>query len=108
MVNEIGETGLEGNVLRESGNGLAKAMLSNGCFCCLIGTDRGSGSIWLITEKRRDGAGPCSNLIRDTIFQVVRKNMHWFISRQKRTGLSAVGLASWLWPRRPDANTDNG
>jgi G3E family GTPase len=39
IVNEVGEIGLDGVVLRESSDDVPMAMLSNGCVCCQIGSD---------------------------------------------------------------------
>ena len=39
MVNEAGEIGLDGVILREGGGDTQIAMLSNGCICCQAGTD---------------------------------------------------------------------
>src|SRR6185312_8141771 len=38
IVNEVGEIGLDGIVLREGGD-LPMATLSNGCVCCQIGSE---------------------------------------------------------------------
>lgn len=41
IVNEVGEIGLDGAILRadESGGGVPMAMLANGCICCEAGND---------------------------------------------------------------------
>lgn len=66
IVNEVGEIGLDGIVLRESGDDLPMAMLSNGCVCCQIGSDLAFTIDRLITGKRTDGAGPLRRIILET------------------------------------------
>jgi G3E family GTPase len=66
IVNEVGEIGLDGIVLRESGDDLPMAMLSNGCVCCQIGSDLAFTIDRLITAKRPDGAGPLRRIILET------------------------------------------
>jgi G3E family GTPase len=39
IVNEVGEIGLDGAILAEGIGGLRMAMLSNGCVCCMLGSD---------------------------------------------------------------------
>ena len=39
IVNEAGEIGLDGVILREEGADTPIAMLSNGCICCQAGSD---------------------------------------------------------------------
>jgi G3E family GTPase len=66
IVNEVGEIGLDGIVLRESGGDVPMAMLSNGCVCCQIGSDLAFTIDRLITSKRPDGAGPLRRIILET------------------------------------------
>jgi G3E family GTPase len=66
IVNEVGEIGLDGMVLRESGDDLPMAMLSNGCVCCQIGSDLAFTIDRLITGKRPNGAGPLRRIILET------------------------------------------
>ena len=66
IVNEVGEIGLDGIVLRESGDDLPMAMLSNGCICCQIGSDLAFTIDRLITGKRPDGAGPLRRIFLET------------------------------------------
>jgi G3E family GTPase len=66
IVNEVGEIGLDGIVLRESGDDLPMAMLSNGCICCQVGSDLVFTIDRLITGKRPDGAGPLRRIILET------------------------------------------
>jgi G3E family GTPase len=57
IVNEAGEIGLDGVLLRESGSDVPMAMLSNGCVCCQIGSDLAFTIDRLVTGPRPDGAG---------------------------------------------------
>jgi G3E family GTPase len=66
IVNEVGEIGLDGIVLRESGNDLPMAMLSNGCVCCQIGSDLAFTIDRLITGRRPEGTGRLRRIILET------------------------------------------
>lgn len=66
IVNEAGEIGLDGIVLRESGGDVPMAMLSNGCVCCQAGSDLAFTIDRLIGVKRPDGAGPLRRIILET------------------------------------------
>jgi G3E family GTPase len=66
IVNEVGEIGLDGIVLRESGDDLPMAMLSNGCVCCQIGSDLAFTIDRLIACQRPDAAGPLRRIILET------------------------------------------
>jgi len=65
IVNEIGEIGLDGVILREGGD-LPMATLSNGCVCCQIGSDLPFTIDRLIMSPRPDGAGPLQRIILET------------------------------------------
>ena len=65
IVNEVGEIGLDGIVLREGGDGVPMAMLSNGCVCCQIGSYLAFTIDRLIAGKRPDG-GPLRRIILET------------------------------------------
>jgi G3E family GTPase len=65
IVNEVGEIGLDGVVLREGGD-LPMATLSNGCVCCQIGSDLAFTIDRLIMSPRPDGAGPLRRIILET------------------------------------------
>jgi G3E family GTPase len=52
-------------VLREGGD-LPRAMLSNGCVCCQIGSDLAFTIDRLIMSPRPDGAGPLRRIILET------------------------------------------
>jgi G3E family GTPase len=66
IVNEVGEIGLDGIVLRESGDSVPMAMLSNGCVCCQVGSDLAFTIDRLIVGPRPDGAPPLRRIILET------------------------------------------
>ena len=66
IVNEVGEIGLDGVVLREGSGDLPMATLSNGCVCCQIGSDLAFTIDRLIVTPRPDGAGPLRRIILET------------------------------------------
>ncbi|CCE08717.1 putative cobalamin synthesis protein cobW [Bradyrhizobium sp. STM 3843] len=66
IVNEVGEIGLDGVILRESGDDVPMAMLSNGCVCCQIGSDLAFTIDRLIMAPRPPGAGPLQRIILET------------------------------------------
>jgi len=66
IVNEVGEIGLDGVLLRESGDDLPMAMLSNGCVCCQVGSDLAFTIDRLIMAPRPDGAPPLRRIILET------------------------------------------
>ncbi|WP_315701202.1 MULTISPECIES: CobW family GTP-binding protein [unclassified Bradyrhizobium] len=66
IVNEVGEIGLDGVILRESGDDVPMAMLSNGCVCCQIGSDLAFTIDRLIMAPRPAGAGPLRRIILET------------------------------------------
>jgi G3E family GTPase len=66
IVNEVGEIGLDGIVLRESGDGVSMAMLSNGCVCCQVGSDLAFTIDRLIVGPRPDGAPPLRRIVLET------------------------------------------
>ena len=65
IVNEVGEIGLDGIVLRERGD-LPMATLSNGCVCCQIGSDLAFTIDRLIVAPRPPGAGALRRIILET------------------------------------------
>jgi len=65
IVNEVGEIGLDGVVLREGGD-VPMATLSNGCVCCQIGSDLAFTIDRLIMAPRREGAAPLRRIILET------------------------------------------
>jgi G3E family GTPase len=66
IVNEVGEIGLDGIVLRERGGDLPMAMLSNGCVCCQVGSDLAFTIDRLIMAPRPSGAGPLRRIVLET------------------------------------------
>ncbi|UFZ07769.1 GTP-binding protein [Bradyrhizobium ontarionense] len=66
IVNEAGEVGLDGVLLRESGDDVPLAMLSNGCVCCQAGSDLAFTIDRLIMAPRPDGLPPLRRIILET------------------------------------------
>ena len=69
IVNEAGEIGLDGAILRESGAtaaGVPIAMLSNGCICCQAGTDLSHTVEALLAAERPEASGPLRRIILET------------------------------------------
>ncbi|WP_316191442.1 MULTISPECIES: CobW family GTP-binding protein [unclassified Bradyrhizobium] len=66
IVNEAGEVGLDGVLLRESGDDVPLAMLSNGCVCCQVGSDLAFTIDRLIMAPRPAGLPPLRRIILET------------------------------------------
>ena len=66
IVNEAGEIGLDGVILREAGGDTPIAMLSNGCICCQAGSDLAYTIDRLLAAERPGAAGPLSRIILET------------------------------------------
>jgi len=66
IVNEVGEIGLDGVILRESGDDVPMAMLSNGCVCCQVGSDLAFTIDRLIVAPRPEGAPQLARIILET------------------------------------------
>lgn len=66
IVNEVGEIGLDGVVLREGADDLPMAMLSNGCVCCEVGSDLAFTIDRMITGRRPNGALPLRRIVLET------------------------------------------
>ncbi|MFO1163429.1 MAG: GTP-binding protein [Reyranellaceae bacterium] len=66
IVNEAGEIGLDGAILRESGAGPPIAMLSNGCICCQAGSDLSHTVDALLAVERPGAEGPLRRIILET------------------------------------------
>lgn len=66
IVNEVGEIGLDGAILRESGSDAPMAMLSNGCICCQVGNDLTGTIDTLLGMERPHAAGPLQRIILET------------------------------------------
>ena len=65
IVNEVGEIGLDGVILRENGD-TPIAMLSNGCICCQAGTDLAYTIDRLLATERPGTTGPLRRIVLET------------------------------------------
>jgi G3E family GTPase len=65
IVNEAGEVGLDGAILRETA-GVPMAMLSNGCVCCQMGNDLQTTVDALLWADRPDATGPLRRIVLET------------------------------------------
>jgi len=66
IVNEVGEIGLDGAILRESGADSPMVMLSNGCICCQAGSDLALTVDALLAVERLPGSGPLQRIVLET------------------------------------------
>lgn len=66
IVNEVGEIGLDGAILREGSAGTPIAMLSNGCICCQAGSDLAHTIDALLAVERPGAQGPLRRIILET------------------------------------------
>jgi len=66
IVNEAGEIGLDGVILREEGGDMPIAMLSNGCICCQAGSDLAYTIDRLLAAERPGAAGPLRRIVLET------------------------------------------
>lgn len=66
IVNEVGEIGLDGAILREDGGDVPMAMLSNGCICCSMGSDLSATVGALIEAERPQASGRLQRIILET------------------------------------------
>jgi len=66
IVNEVGEIGLDGAILRESGADATMVMLSNGCICCQAGSDLALTVDALLAAERPADCGPLRRIILET------------------------------------------
>ena len=66
IVNEAGEIGLDGVILREEGADMPIAMLSNGCICCQAGSDLAFTIDRLLATERPGATGPLRRIILET------------------------------------------
>jgi G3E family GTPase len=66
MVNEVGEIGLDGVILREGGGDTPIAMLSNGCICCQAGSDLAYTIDRLLSVERPGATGPLRRIVLET------------------------------------------
>lgn len=66
IVNEAGEIGLDGAILRESGSDAPMTMLSNGCICCQVGSDLADTIDALLRVERPNATGPLKRIVLET------------------------------------------
>ena len=66
IVNEAGEIGLDGAILRESANAIPITMLANGCVCCQVGSDLALTIEALMAAARPGAAGPLRRIVLET------------------------------------------
>jgi G3E family GTPase len=66
IVNEAGEIGLDGVILREEGGDTPIAMLSNGCICCQAGSDLAYTIDRLLATERPGATGPLRRIVLET------------------------------------------
>jgi G3E family GTPase len=66
IVNEAGEIGLDGVILREGGGDTPIAMLSNGCICCQAGSDLAYTIDRLLATERPGATGPLRRIVLET------------------------------------------
>ena len=66
IVNEAGEIGLDGVILREEGIDTPIAMLSSGCICCQAGSDLAFTIDRLLSAERPGASGPLRRIILET------------------------------------------
>lgn len=66
IVNEAGEIGLDGVILREEGGDTPVAMLSNGCICCQAGSDLAYTIDRLLATERPGATGPLRRIVLET------------------------------------------
>jgi G3E family GTPase len=66
IVNEVGEIGLDGAILRESGSDAPIAMLANGCVCCKAGNDLAETIAMVLEAERPNAAGPLRQIVMET------------------------------------------
>lgn len=65
IVNEIGEIGLDGALLREVGGSVSTTMLANGCVCCQVGNDLAVTAESLLIMERPNGV-PLARIVLET------------------------------------------
>ena len=66
IVNEAGEIGLDGVILREEGGDTPIAMLANGCICCQAGNDLAYTIDRLLATERPGASGPLRRIVLET------------------------------------------
>ncbi|MFE1598911.1 CobW family GTP-binding protein [Methylobacterium sp. ID0610] len=66
IVNEAGEIGLDGMILRETGGDVPMTMLSNGCVCCQMTSDLARTVEALLAAERPEATGPLRRIVLET------------------------------------------
>jgi G3E family GTPase len=70
IVNEAGEIGLDGLILRESGGQVSSevpmTMLANGCVCCQMTSDLARTVEALLAAERPEASGPLRRIVLET------------------------------------------
>jgi G3E family GTPase len=66
IVNEAGEIGLDGVILREQGGDTPIAVLSNGCICCQADSDLAFTIDRLLAAERPGATGPLRRIVLET------------------------------------------
>ena len=66
IVNEAGEIGLDGAILRETGGDVPMTMLSNGCVCCQMNSSLAVTIAALLAADRPQASGPLRRIILET------------------------------------------
>lgn len=65
IVNEVGEIGLDGALLREVGGDVAMTTLANGCICCQMGNDLAT-TVEALLGAERPGDVPLARIVLET------------------------------------------
>jgi len=65
IVNEVGEIGLDGALLREVGGNVSMTTLANGCICCQMGSDL-TTTVAALLAADRPGALPLARIVLET------------------------------------------
>ncbi|MFH6784156.1 MULTISPECIES: CobW family GTP-binding protein [Methylobacterium] len=66
IVNEAGEIGLDGLILRESGGEVPMTLLANGCVCCQMTSDLARTVEALLAAERPEASGPLRRIVLET------------------------------------------
>ncbi|KMO31658.1 cobalamin biosynthesis protein CobW [Methylobacterium variabile] len=66
IVNEAGEIGLDGMILRETGGDVPMTMLANGCVCCQMTSDLARTVEALLAAERPEASGPLRRIVLET------------------------------------------
>lgn len=66
IVNEAGEIGLDGAILRETGGDVPMTMLSNGCVCCQMTSSLAVTIAALLAADRPQASGPLRRIVLET------------------------------------------